>query len=350
MAAALMVTTAHQPMALVAVAAAPVVFVDEAMPDLGGAQQPVASAPLLKIAPPTPSPVPLTMYPDATVIAVQDEAKRPGEEGDILVTGRQGHPPGDPLEAVNIEAFKITQKVDVAVVAPTSRVYRSIVPTPIRDGLGNFFRNLHEPDNFVNFVLQHKIGKAAETVARFVINSTLGLAGLFDMAKRKPFHLPQRFNSLSNTLGFYGVGPGPYFFVPGVGPTTARDFVGNAIDGLLLPRLIGKPFDSLAYTIPSSVFRSLEHRVRIDDKLAEIKADPDPYAAARNYYLARRQAEIDHLKGKDTPRADGNTFPGGTPPPTKATPANDFAPVPTPVTSDPIVPLDIPPFDASKVR
>ena len=364
LAAALMAATAHQPPALVTATAtaAPMRVGDEgeATPDLGaaiGQAAPRGAAPLLRIAPPAPSPVPSTMYPDAipTMAAQADTAvaREPAGAQDIVVTARQGHAPGDPFEAVNEQSFKLTQKADGAVVAPASRVYRSIVPTPVRDGLGNFFRNLHEPDNFLNFVAQHKIGKAAETVARFAINSTIGLLGLFDIARRKPFKLPQRFNSLSNTLGYYGVGSGPFFFVPLVGPTTLRDFFGNAVDGLVLPQAVGKPFTSPAYTIPSSAFRSLEHRVKIDDKLNEIKRSTNPYAAARDYYLTRRQAEIDHLKGKDSPKADGDTFPGGTPPPPAPTPANDFAPTPAPPAAPQtgaITPLDIPPGVAAAAR
>lgn len=267
------------------------------------AQDATPAAPLV-IAPPTPPPVPVSMYLDAPVAATANGQQTPGAitqadpRDDIVVVGRAGHPPGDPLEAINEQSFAITQKADTAFVAPASRVYRSIVPRPARDGLGNVFRNLHEPDNFLNFLLQHKIGKALETVARFAINSTIGVLGLFDFARRKPFNLPRRRNSLSNTLGFYGVGPGPFFFLPLVGPTTVRDFFGNAIDGLVLPTAVGKPFTGTTYTIPSSVFRSLDHRVKIDDKLKEIKASPNPYSAARDYYLAQRQAEIDQLRGR----------------------------------------------------
>ncbi|TPG13686.1 MlaA family lipoprotein [Sphingomonas oligophenolica] len=277
--------------------------------------------PPITIQPPTPPPVPLTMYADPPAqqalapVSDGEPSMIQGAQADIVVVGRAGHPPGDPLEAINEQSFALTQKADTAVVGPISRVYRSIAPQPLRDGLRNVFRNLHEPDNFLNFVLQHKIGKAAETVARFAINSTLGVLGLFDIARRKPFKLKPRTNSLSNTLGFYGVGPGPFFFLPLIGPTTLRDALGNAVDGLVLPTAVGKPFTGTTYTVPSSAFRSLDHRVRIDDKLKDIKAAPNPYAAARTYYLARRQAEIDQLRGRNTPKADGNTLPGGTPPP-----------------------------------
>ncbi|MFX6258432.1 MlaA family lipoprotein, partial [Acinetobacter baumannii] len=87
-------------------------------------------------------------------------------------------------------------------------------PVPVRSGIRNFLYNLREPIVFVNFLLQHKAGKAAETLGRFVVNSTVGVGGLFDMAKRRPIHLPRRPNGFADTLGFYGVKPGPFLFLP----------------------------------------------------------------------------------------------------------------------------------------
>src|SRR3546814_4173394 len=97
--------------------------------------------------------------------------------------------------------------------------------------------------NFLNFLLQFKIGKAAETLGRFVVNTTFGVGGLVDVAKTKPFNLPYRRNGFANTLGFYGVEPGPYFYLPLVGPTTLRDMAGNGIALLVLPTTVGAPFN-----------------------------------------------------------------------------------------------------------
>src|SRR3546814_15373424 len=77
--------------------------------------------------------------------------------------------------------------------------YQGIVPEPVRDGLGNALRNLSEPVNFLNFLLQFKIGKAAETLGRFAVNTTFGVGGLFDVAKTMPFNLPYRRNGFANT-------------------------------------------------------------------------------------------------------------------------------------------------------
>ena len=217
---------------------------------------------------------------------------------DIVVTGRR-ETAGDPLRAVNAESFAVTQKVDDAVIGPVARTYKRAVPSPIRRGIHNFLYNLREPIVFLNFLLQFKPGKAAETVGRFAINSTIGAAGVIDMAKRKPFRLPRRSNGFANTLGYYGVKNGPFLFLPLVGPTTIRDLLGGAVDRLILPVGVGKPFTSASYTIPAGILGALDHRSEFDQTLKDLHDNsPDPYAATRAFYLNRRQAEIDHLHGR----------------------------------------------------
>lgn len=220
-----------------------------------------------------------------------------GTQTDIIVTGRK-ETAGDPLRAANAESFAVTQKVDDAVIGPVARTYKKTVPSPIRRGIHNFLYNLREPIVFLNFLLQLKPGKAAETVGRFAINSTIGAVGVLDIAKRKPFRLPRRSNGFANTLGYYGVKNGPFLFLPLVGPTTVRDLFGGAIDRLILPVGVGHPFTSTAYTLPAGILGSLDHRSEFDQTLKDLHDNsPDPYAATRSFYLNRRQAEIDHLHG-----------------------------------------------------
>lgn len=218
---------------------------------------------------------------------------------DIVVTAHRGPAATDPLKPINEASFKANQAFDRTITRPAAIAYERHIPSPIRSGLRNFFLNLHEVDVFLNFLIQLKPGKAAETAGRFAINTTAGAAGLFDIAKRKPFHLPRRSNGLADTLGYYGVGAGPFFFLPLIGPTTLRDAVGNALDGMVLPTLVGKPFTGASYTVPSAVVRALDHRAEADDQLTEIQASPSPYLAARRDYLTRRQREIEHLRGRN---------------------------------------------------
>jgi phospholipid-binding lipoprotein MlaA len=162
---------------------------------------------------------------------------------------------------------------------------------------------LDEPIVFVNFLLQFKIGKAAETVGRFAINSTIGVAGLFDFAKKHPINLPRRSNGLADTLGYYGVGPGPYLYLPLIGSTTVRDVLGRVADLSLLPAAVGKPFSNPIVSATKGALSSIDDRVENDVILTRVQESGNPYAAMREYYLKKRQAEIDVLKGK---RADAN--------------------------------------------
>jgi phospholipid-binding lipoprotein MlaA len=225
------------------------------------------------------------------------QAARPDDaEEDLVVTGRQGHPPGDPLEGINLQTYEVVEAVDKAVVGPAAEGYKKAIPDPIRAGVRNFFNNLTAPATFLNFVLQFKIGKAAETVARFGINSTVGVAGLVDVAKRKPFRLPLRRNGFANTFGFYGIKPGPFLFLPLVGPTTVRDLIGLSLDKALLPLAVGAPFGQPYYTLPSTAISSLDYRNQFDEQLRKLRESPDPYAASREFYLRNRQEEIDALR------------------------------------------------------
>jgi phospholipid-binding lipoprotein MlaA len=252
------------------------------------------------------------------------------EQPEEVIVSSSNKTPGDPLESINLVSFEIAQAVDNAVVGPVALTFAKVVPTPVRDGLGNFLFNLKEPTAFVNYVLQHKVGKAAETVARFVINTTIGIGGLFDVAKKKPFRLPRRANGFGNTFAFYGVKSGAYLFVPIVGPTTVRDFIGYTMDQLLLPVTFGPPFNRIEFSLPATTARTLDHRAYFDEELRRLKAGPkDLYSARRDLYLQMRQDELDDLHHRPRtpyrrPVAPGAAKPApqpGTTPPLIPTPA-----------------------------
>lgn len=230
--------------------------------------------------------------PAAPPVQAEDEVQ------DIVVTGDRAPPKGDPLEEINAQSFEAVQAVDKNVVGPMAKAYNKGLPRPARKGLRNFFSNLQEPVVFAAYLLQLKPGKAAETAGRFAINSTLGFVGLFDVAKRKPFHLPYRPNGLANTLGFYGVGPGPYMYLPVIGPTTLRDLVGYGVDGIVTPFVLGKPFNQPTYVIPANILRQLGERAAFDERITDIRAQEDPYGTYRDLYLKQRKAEIEALHGR----------------------------------------------------
>lgn len=249
------------------------------------------------------SPAPDASLPPETSSTGEDAAPAvapPPQDGGgvIVVTGRGKPPKEDPAQAVNAVSYQAVQAVDKVIIGPIAHGYEKGVPRPVRKGLHNLLNNLDEPIVFVNFLLQLKPGKAAETLGRFTINSTLGVAGLFDVAKKKPFRLPRRSNGLADTLGYYGIGPGPYLFLPLIGSTTVRDGLGRIIDLSLVPTIVGKPFNDPTFALAKGALSSLDERAEFDADLKKLRTAPDPYSAQRAYYLQRRQAEIDVLRGK----------------------------------------------------
>nr|MBA4769151.1 VacJ family lipoprotein [Sphingobium sp.] len=250
-----------------------------------------------------PPPVVQTLPPSST--AQQPPTSPPAAASgqaaagpDIVVTGDKGAPKGDPLEEINAKSFEAVQSVDKAVIEPVAKAYNKGLPRPVRKGLRNFFSNIGEPIVAAAYLLQFKPGKAFETVGRFGVNTTLGVFGLFDVAKRKPFFLPHRNNGLANTLGFYGIGAGPYMYLPIVGPTTVRDIIGDTVDKLILPMAIGAPFNKPSYVIPATILNQLGERAAFDETIQEIRKQDDPYTVYKELYLKQRQAEIDALHGR----------------------------------------------------
>ena len=243
--------------------------------------------------------VPQTEPPAAPV----EDAPAPlPSEQDVVVTGRSRV--GDPLVQTNAEAFAAAQKVDEAVIGPVADAYKDGLPKPLRRGLRNVITNLREPVVFANYLLQLKPGKAFETAGRFAINSTVGLAGLFDVAKRKPFNLPRRRNGFANTLGFYGVKPGAFLYLPLIGATTVRDLVGLGVDQFGSPVNFVIPVTGPEFGVPTAVVNALNNRVENDAEMARVRASADPYTTAKQAYLAARQAEIDTLKGRKAAAPD----------------------------------------------
>ncbi len=211
-------------------------------------------------------------------------------------------PDRDPLEGFNRAMFGLHQALDKSVYRPLAMGYQHVVPKPVRSGLRNFFSNLTEPVVFLNYLLQFRFGKAARTLARFAINSTIGVGGLFDVAKTREFNLPHRNNSFGDTLAYYGVSPGPYLFLPLVGPTTLRDVLGGPLDGAVLPFAVGKPFTDWRYQLSSGVITGLDLRAESDPELRALFGGAvDPYATLRSVWLQNRAAEVWDLRHHRAP-------------------------------------------------
>lgn len=236
--------------------------------------------------------------PEASIAAT------PEDDGEAIVVSAQRHAPkSDPLQDVNRTTFAVAQAVDGTLIKPAAMTYSKTLPEPARMGIRNFFRNLHEPVVALNFLLQLKPGKALKVLGRFAVNSTVGGAGLFDMAKKKPFGLPYRGNGFANTLAYYGVKPGPFLYLPVVGPTTVRDLFGLALDTTAMPSSGLAPISGQIYTASAAAAKTVDARSESDDNLyAVIDANPHGYSTIREAYLAKREAEITALHQPDAPK------------------------------------------------
>lgn len=242
--------------------------------------------------------------------------------------------PGDPWERTNRGFFKTQSSIDRRFFRPVAQAYEKVVPKPVRSGLRNFLRNLSEPIVFVNDLLQLRPGRAVRTLGRFAINSTVGLGGTIDVAKK--LDLPYRSNGFGNTLGRWGVGPGPYLYLPLIGPTTLRDLLAGQIDGLTLPVGVGFPFNRLDYQLSRTVVSTIDKRAEAEEDLQALLAGAaDPYATLRSVYLQSREAAIADARGKPlelAPLDDPLVDPAD---PASDAPAGDQAaePAPDPVES-----------------
>jgi phospholipid-binding lipoprotein MlaA len=129
----------------------------------------------------------------------------------------------DPWERLNRFNYRFNTRFDEAVFLPVSNGYRR-VPSPIRSGVHNFFGNLSEVDSVINYTLQGRLGRGVRSLGRFVINSTIGIGGLFDFASK--FHLEKAPTGFGTTLSKWGMHPGPFLVIPILGPSTMREAVG----------------------------------------------------------------------------------------------------------------------------
>jgi phospholipid-binding lipoprotein MlaA len=196
----------------------------------------------------------------------------------------------DPLEGMNRRFFGMQEAIDRHLVGPVAHAFGA-TPAPLRGALRNVGRNLGEPVVVVNDLLQARVKQAAGTAVRFVINTTFGLVGLLDVAKKN--HLPHHDNSFGTTLGRWGVGPGPYLFLPLIGPTTFRDAFGAGADIGLNPFTYVGYRSKIEISAGIYVIQELGERLDGERDLTTIReTSTDPYATLRSYYLQNRQSEI----------------------------------------------------------
>ncbi len=192
----------------------------------------------------------------------------------------------DPLEPWNRIIFTFNDRFYYWLFKPAAKGYNAVLPEPVRVSVRDFFDNLLMPVRFVNSVLQGKLDSAGIELARFGINSTIGFAGFFDVA-RNDLNIQRQARDLGQTLGHYGIGSGPYLIWPFLGPSSLRDTVGMVGDGFLTP---------LSYVTPWEDALGLEAVEYFNDNALHVGEYEDLTEAAIEPYIALRDAYAQHRK------------------------------------------------------
>ena len=205
----------------------------------------------------------------------------------VLLSGcaTRGSIEADPYEGWNRGVYKFNKGIDKAVLKPVARGYQAITPDPVETGISNFFSNLFEPLTVLNDLLQGKFGQAGQDSARFLINSTIGLAGFFDPASR--MDLPKHDEDLGQTLGTWGVGSGPYLMLPFLGPATVRDGLARFVETYPY-----SPIYDVDHVPTRNViygFFVIDLRARLLPLEEQLENAIDEYAFIRDAYLQRRE-------------------------------------------------------------
>jgi len=194
--------------------------------------------------------------------------------------------PRDPWEGLNRSTYKFNSFMDRNLFNPMGRAYKKITPKPVDTGISNFFSNLKDISVVANDVLQLK-GQFASDAARFVFNSSFGLFGLIDVSSH--IGLPRHKEDFGQTLGVWGVGPGPYLIVPLFGPSTVRDATGLLVDGALFSPISLSYLHNDAYRGGLMGLKFIKFKADLLSTRNLIKeASVDPYEFTKNAYLNRR--------------------------------------------------------------
>ena len=197
----------------------------------------------------------------------------------------------DPYETQNRRVHAFNRGLDRNLVRPAGRGYVSVVPEEIQDSVGNFAENLDRPSNVVNAVLQGDLRGAGISTSRFLINSVLGIGGLFDVAT--DLSIDPHDTDFGETLHVWGVGEGAYLELPFVGPSTGRDAVGIVVDIVANPLRFTLDAPEENYGTIASAAKRLGDRGRFSDTVDSILYESaDSYAQARLIYLQNRRFEL----------------------------------------------------------
>jgi phospholipid-binding lipoprotein MlaA len=197
----------------------------------------------------------------------------------------------DPYEQTNRQVFDLDIRLDRHILLPTAQAYNEVVPEFARDGVHNFLLNLNSPVIFANDVLQGEASRGGETLARFVLNSTIGIGGLIDVAGK--MGIPYHDEDFGQTLGVWGADEGPYLVLPFFGPSNPRDLTGNVVDIAFDPNTYISYNYKFYWSLGRGVLSVIDLRARNATTLAGIeRGSVDYYASVRSLYRQNRANEI----------------------------------------------------------
>lgn len=202
--------------------------------------------------------------------------------------------PRDPLEPVNRVMWDFNWEVlDAYLLRPITVGYVTVMPHFARVGLFNAAENLQEPANFMNNMFQGKVDDGLDSLARFVLNSTVGLFGTIDVANH--IGITKKEEEFGETMGTWGVGTGPFLMLPALGPNDPRSFSGNVVDGMVYPMAI---IDG-QFAIARYLVSLLEGRASLIDQEQQLEQSVDDYAFVKNAYFENLAFKVTDGKSGD---------------------------------------------------
>jgi phospholipid-binding lipoprotein MlaA len=201
--------------------------------------------------------------------------------------------PGDPLEASNRTTLDSNVALYRNVQKPLTSAYQAVVPAVIRDRITSGISNLEEPRIFVNDLLQLRPDSAFITLGRFVLNSSIGIGGLFDIATE--VGIKRQSGDFGETLYTWGVASGPYVVLPVIGPSTVRDAFGRVVDDITSPA--GYGVERVGGLVPSATIGAFDSIKKTEDFDEILTSSLDVYPRLRSFYLQKRAAELSEAVG-----------------------------------------------------
>ncbi|HEY3695607.1 VacJ family lipoprotein [Phenylobacterium sp.] len=231
----------------------------------------------------------------ATPLVAAVPAGAPAAETGVDVQDSPASLPHDPWQGMNRQVFGFSMLLDRYLVAPIAHTYMHMAPSPVRRRVSMVVDNLGEPGTVINDVAQGHPRRAGVATARFMINSTVGLLGMFDVAAK--MDLPSHDADFGQTLGRYGAEAGPYIYVPLVGPSDLRDGLGRIVDILVDPVSLATGGFTTTFGATRVGVTVLDVRARSDVAFRALDDATDPYATARSGYTQHRVSVVQSATG-----------------------------------------------------